>query len=129
LGPPVAECLVLDPAADLVQTPVGDSHDVEGIGHPPGVIEIGRQPGPEALGQVHGHDLDPCDPSGVGASDPTPQVRGTVALDHVDEAVAAEVDESGGVDGGVGAVGSQERRLVDAQLAHTADAGGIVEEG
>lgn len=40
----MAERLVLDPPTDLVDAPVGDPHDVEGIGHPRGVVEMGEIP-------------------------------------------------------------------------------------
>src|SRR3712207_1681094 len=40
LAAAMAEGLVLHPSTHLVQTTVGHPHDVEGIGHPAGVIEI-----------------------------------------------------------------------------------------
>ena len=55
----MAERLVLDPAADLVDAAVGDAHDMERIGDAGGVSEVGGQAGPERLGQIRGHHLDP----------------------------------------------------------------------
>jgi hypothetical protein len=124
----VAERLVLHAPAHLVQAPVGDAHDVERVGDAPGVIEARRQPGPEALGQVGGHHPDGSHPRRVGTVDPSPQVSGAVALDHVDDHVSLQVDQAGGVDGGVGGGGGQERRLVDAELAHPSYPGGVVDE-
>ena len=61
LAAPVAERLVLDPATDLVQAPVADPHDMERVGDAGGVVESGRQPGSERLGQIGGHHLDAGD--------------------------------------------------------------------
>ena len=93
--------LVLDPATDLVDAAVGDADDVEGIGDTSGMAELGRQPRSERLGQVGGHHLDAGDPVGIGIPRPSPQVSGRVALDHVDEHLCSQVDQTGGVDGGV----------------------------
>ncbi len=101
LAAPMAEGLVLDPAADLVEAAVGDPHDMERVGDPAGVVEVRGQPGPERLGQVGGHHLDPRQPARVGVGGPSPQVGGRVALDHVDHDVPLEVDQAGGVDGRV----------------------------
>jgi hypothetical protein len=45
----VAEGLVLDPPAHLVEAAVAGPHDVEGIGHSAGMVQMRRQPGPEGL--------------------------------------------------------------------------------
>lgn len=44
LAPPMAERVVLHPAADLVDAAVGDANDVKRIGYTAGVIEVWRQP-------------------------------------------------------------------------------------
>ena len=54
----MAEGLVLDSAADLVDAAVPDPHHVKGVGHLAGMSQTRRQPGPERLGQVGGHHLD-----------------------------------------------------------------------
>ena len=59
LAAPMAEGLVLDPAPDLIDAPVPDPNDMERIGDAGGVIKVGGQAGPERLGQIRGHHLDP----------------------------------------------------------------------
>ena len=68
------------------------------------------------------------EPRRVGVGCPSPQVSGGVALDHVDDDLGLEVDQAGGVDGRMGAVGGQERGLVDPELGHLADAVGVVDQ-
>ena len=118
LAATVAERLVLHPAADLIDAAVADPHDVERVSDTAGVIEVRGQPGTERLGQIGGHHLDPRQPGRVGVGGPSPQVSSAVAFDHVDHDVPLEIDQPGRVDGGVVAVGGQERRLVDPELTH-----------
>ena len=56
--------LVLHPAADLVDAAVPDPDHMKRVGDPAGVVEVRRQPGPERLGQIGGHHLDPGQPAG-----------------------------------------------------------------
>ena len=124
----MTERLVLHPAADLVDAAVGDPHDMERVGDPAGVIEVRGQAGPERLGQIGGHHLDPGQPRRVGVGGPSPQVSGSVAFDHVDHDVPLEIDQPGRVDRGVVPVGGQERRLVDPELADRTDPVGVVDQ-
>jgi len=128
LAASMAQRLVLHPPADLVQAPVADPDHVKWICHSGGVVQLGRQPGPEGLGQVGGHHLDAGDPVRIGVLGPSSQVSGRVAPDHVDEHLGPQVDQASGVDGGVGPVGGQERGLVHPELLHGADAPGVVDE-
>ena len=77
LAAAVAERLVLDAAADLVDAPVGDPHDMERVGDTGGVIEMRGQPGAERLGQIGGHHLDAGQPQRVGVGAPSAQVSGS----------------------------------------------------
>jgi hypothetical protein len=124
----MAQRLVLHPAPDLVEAAVPGAHHVEGIGHPPGVVEVRRQYRSERLGQVGGHHLDAAQPRRIGLGRPSPQVSGPIALDHVDDHLGLEVHQPGGVHGGVATVGGQERGLVDAELGHRTDAAGVVHQ-
>ena len=124
----MAERLVLHPPTHLVQAPVPDAHDVERIGDADGVVQLGRQPGPEGLRQVGGHHLDASDPLRIGVLGPSPQVSGRIALDHVDEDLGPKIDQTGGVDGGVGSVGPQEGGLVHPELGHGTDARRVVHQ-
>ena len=108
--------------------PVADPHDVERIRDPAGVIEVRRQPGPERLGQIGGHHGDPGQPRRVGVGGPSAQVSGPVAFDHVDHDVAARGRPARSRRSWRGPGGRQERGLVDAELAHHADAVGVVDE-
>ncbi len=51
----MAERGVLDPAPHPVDAPVGQSHHVERICDPAGVVEMRGQSGPVRLGQIGGH--------------------------------------------------------------------------
>src|SRR5438552_11330847 len=81
LAASVSEGLVLHAAADAVDAAVRDAHHMEGVGDALGVIKMWREPGPEALGEIGGNDLDARQPSRIGAFGPSAQVSGTVALD------------------------------------------------
>jgi len=115
LPSPVAEELVLHAPAHGVEAPVGDSHDMEGIGHSHGMVEVGAQSGSVGLRQVGGDDPHTSQPLLVGASAPPAQVTGGVAFHHVNHLLALQVDEARGVDGRVLPVGLQERGLVDTE--------------
>ena len=82
----MTEGLVLHPPADLVEAAVGDPHDVERVGHPAGVIQPGRQAGAEASARSVATTLIPASHAGIGVGDPSAQVSGAVAFDHVDDA-------------------------------------------
>jgi hypothetical protein len=62
LAAPVAQGLVLHPAAHLVEAPVADPHDVERIRDPGGVVEAAGEPGAVGLGQIGGHHPDALEP-------------------------------------------------------------------
>ena len=115
LAATMAERLVLDPPAHLVDAAVGDSHDMKRVGDADGVVEVRGGARAIALGEVGGDDPDGSHPGGVLAGAPSAQVRGGVALHQVDHPLAIQIDEAGHVDGPVLPRRSQERSLVDAE--------------
>ena len=121
LAPAMAHGLVLDPAADLVEHPVGDPGHMERIGHSLGMGEVGEQPGPVGVGQIEGDDLHAPAPALRPPGRPSAQLGGTFPLEQVDHLPPVEVDQGGGVDGRVLRRGGQVAVLVDAQGPDRAD--------
>jgi hypothetical protein len=128
LAAPVVECLLLDAPANRVDATVPDAHHMKRVRHAGGVGQVRVQAGPVRLGQICRHHTDPVQPCPVLAGAPSPHVSSAVALDHVDEDAGVQVDQPGGVQRGVGPVGSQPRRLVNTQLGDRADPVGIIDQ-
>ena len=101
---------------------------MERIGDPDGVIEVRRQPSPERLGQIGGHDFDPGEPGRVGICGPSAQVNSGVALDHVDQPATFQIDKTGRVDRVMVPVGAQERCLIHTELADPPDPIRVIDE-
>ena len=79
LAASMVQRLVLDTSSHLVEAAVGDAHDVERIGDPGHMREVGVESSPVGLGQIGGHHIDARQP-GLGLSgEPFPQVIGAVA--------------------------------------------------
>lgn len=128
LAASVTQGFVLHASADLVDAAVREAHDVERVGDPAGVVQVWGEPGPVGLGEIGGDDSDPGEPVGVRLRGPAAQILGAVAFHHVDQHRSLQVDEAGGVDGGVVPVRSQERCLIDAEVADPTDTGRVVDK-
>jgi hypothetical protein len=126
---PMAEGLVLDPAAHLIEAAVGDPHDVERVGHPDRVIEPAIQARAVGLGQVGRHHAHAGEPRRRLAIEPGSQRRGAVSRDHVDHDLGPQVDQAGRKERRVILGGGQPRGLVDAEGAHLADPLRVVDQG
>ena len=81
-----------------------------------------------ALGEVGGDDTDGPHPGRVLLGTPSAQVNGSVALHHVDDPLAVQIDQAGHVDGPVLSGRRQERRLVDAQCSDPLDAPRVLDQ-
>ena len=97
----MSERLVLDPPAHLVDAAVGDAHHMERVGDADRMVEVRGGSRAIALGQVGGDDTDGPHPGRVLLGTPSAQVNGGVALHHVDDPLAVQIDEAGHVDGPV----------------------------
>ena len=115
LSTAMAERLVLDAPAHLVDAAVGDSDHVKGIGDPDGMVEVRRGARAIALGEVGGDHPDGSHPGRVLVGAPSAQVRGGVALDQIDHPLAIQIHQAGHVDGVVLSRRREERGLVDAE--------------
>ena len=124
----MAQRLVLDAPAHLVDAAVGDSHDMKRVGDADGMIEVRRGARAIALGEVSGDDTDGSHPGRVLLGTPSPQVRGGVSLHHVNDSFAVQVDEAGHVDGPVLSGRREERRLIDAEGPDSLDSSGVLDQ-
>jgi hypothetical protein len=109
-----ADRLVLDAPADIVDAAVGDAHDMKRVVDADRMIEVPGRSRAIALGQVGGDDTDGPYPGRVLVGTPSAQVRGGVALHHVDDPLAVQIDQPGH-DSPVLGRGREERGLVDAK--------------
>jgi hypothetical protein len=91
----VAELVVLDAAADLVEAPVGDTHDMERVRDPGCMIEVRGQPGPIRLGQIGCDHLDLAEPSRIRARAPSTQISGTVSGHQIDHPTLLQINQAG----------------------------------
>ncbi len=124
----MAERLVLDAPAHLVDAAVGDSHHMKRVGDADGVVEVRGRAVAIALGEVRGDDTDGPHPARVLLGTPSAQVRGGVALHHVDDPLAVQIDQAGHVDGAVLSGRRQEGRLVDAEGSDLLHPFGILDQ-
>ncbi len=128
LASPVPGGLSLDPAADVIDTGVGQLHGVEDVDRDGGL----RQRGGQGL-EVPGVGIDGGDGHLLtevpGASGKPAGHRGCAATrDDVQELVPVEVDQLGGEDGPVPWSGRQHLVLVDAEGPDTADPTRIIDQ-
>src|SRR5208283_1738260 len=111
----MAQRLVLDAPAHLVDATVGDSHDMKRVGDTDRMVEVWGGAAAITLGQVGGDDTDGSQPGRVLLGAPSAQVNRRVALHQVDDPLAVQIDQPGHVDGPVLGRGREERGLVDAE--------------
>ena len=129
LAAPVAEGLVLDPTAHLVDAAVGHPHHVEGIGHPDGVVEVGStcRPGSSRPGRWPRPGRPTARPGpgrhtiGAGQTAAFPSTMSMILR-------RSQVHHPRGVDGGALPVGREERGLVDPQGRDLSDPLRVVDQ-
>lgn len=95
----MTERLVLHAAADLVEAPVRDLHNVEGVSDPDRVVEPACQGRPVGLGEIRRHNADLPKPLLGSAVEPGTQVVAGVSLDHVDQNIAGAAAAVSGLAG------------------------------
>jgi hypothetical protein len=78
----------------------------------------GCSPAAIGVGQVEGDHLDPLEPALGSPGAPFAQLGGTFALEQVDHDAPVQIDQGGGVDGRVRAIGREIGVLVDAEGPH-----------
>jgi hypothetical protein len=115
LAATVAERLLLHPPADLVEGRVGQTHGVEVVHNQLGMAQpVGQAPGGARVG-VQGDRPDGRPPWRRAGRQPPRNPLRRAALDHIQEAMAVQVDESGDQQRRVLGAGGEERVFIDAQ--------------
>jgi hypothetical protein len=126
LASPVAEGVLLHPAADLVQGGVAQSHGVEVIDDQLGVGQpLGQAPGVAGVG-IQGDGVDGGQPRRRPGDEPPGNPLRSTAFDHIEEPVAVQVDEAGHQQRRVLRVGGEEGVLVEPQRRRGAEAGQVI---
>ena len=90
----MAEALLLDPAADVVDHRVAQLHAMETVHGDGGVVQVGEDPVEIAPVGIDGHRLDGLAPCRRALSEPVAHVVGVAAPDDVEELPTDHVDET-----------------------------------
>lgn len=122
----MAEGLVLNPAADLVQAAVGDPDYMKRISHPCGVGKIGIEPRTVGLVKIASYGANSGEPVLFAAGEPPSEVLGRVSTYQIDHPVAIKVNHAGSVNRGVARFGLEKRGLIHPQLAGAPNPLGVV---
>ena len=129
LAAPVAQALLLDPAADVIDHRVAQLHAVKTVHRDCGVRQVGEDPIEVAPVGIDGHRLDGLSPGWCALSEPVAHVVGVAASDDVEEPPADHVDETGDVEGVMLTVGTEHLVLVDAEGIDVVEPGWVVHQG
>jgi hypothetical protein len=117
----MAQRLVLDAPADLVEGLVAQPHDVEGVEDAHRVGQFGAQRGRVAAEGIQRRHGDPVRPHRFARGDPVRVGLAGAAAHHVQQtrrAARGQVDDAGSELGAAGTTGVLPQVLVDAQAGH-----------
>jgi hypothetical protein len=125
---PMAEGVVLDPAADLVDAPVGQGDDVEAVRHQGRVGDTGGEGVPVSSERVDRGHRDLIPPRLGSPLEPVGHDFPGAALDNVHQAAPVNVDHPGHIGGVPPGAGVGECRLVHPQRGRRPGAGRVVDQ-
>ena len=124
----MAEGLVLDPPADLIDPLVGQLADVEGIGDLDGGGEHGVDRQPPRTRQVQHGPANGVTPHFGLLVEPLAGASGGAALDDIEQLSGFDIDDRGRPRLGPPAALPGEEHLIEPQRGHRTDAGRVLDQ-